>query len=924
MLRLGSPRLGCAARRRYWARWAHRTRSRRARTCFPIRRKGKERSVDHPLVAAYFLRHSVPSALRGTADNDAGATKRLVVLAGGARRRKARALSVQILVLAELAARGAAALGRSSKRSAAAPTRRKRRTKDPRRQTPPAAFVARPAESWRRRRWRGARSPRALAPTCGRPHGRRQPAGGRVRGSWRDDGRRERVAELAPLRGVARATLATRSRTTRGSISAPRTAAAPPRSLRRRRLAAGYRALANVNLLVAPAAATPRRTSGAEPKARVPKSSQRTRCRAPDSPDACRRARRSAGGVPAQVDAGREWVTLAAHIGASPGFGAAAPETRRRFGGARARRVARLPSSSLSRVLHECDSRRAFLQTFRKESSRLAELPRVRRGARAPRRRRRRRRNRRAQLCSHAGRAAGGAATSFVETRSSRLLRRTWGRSRRSPIGRRRRGRVGARRDSEDERKTRFEPSRPETHRAVRRRRRACVELARRAVALDAARARTGRGVAACFSGTACGDERGGGGTHQGTCSPAPSRLSGVPARGVHGQATSARRSARRSPRSPRCRRRQRRASRRRRRHASRGCFATPARRAAAAGAPGAARGGGGHSARRRPRSRGQARAADTLAAVVAVVADDADGGAAALAATAAVRPPRRRGRPRGAALAWPAGRSPPQRGPSPPRPPRDVDEASSPARRAPVAGGGRGAKRRWVLLRRASRLCWRCSTPTPRRGAKSGETSPCAVVAGARVAYAALAAMYERCSETVAAGQAPPSPRSTRRCRAALDPAAAGGRVARVRGESAGQWARRRGLEGFIAREVSRSRPPSWQNHGIDDRRSKRRRPRSRCFVRGRRRRGASRRVQRLRRARRAHATQSEILREVVRGWRGAVNALVGGGDAPLRLEDATSAALFATADEADRDMLALGSRRRPGSGSQRPRASR
>ena len=506
-----------AAAALHWARWALERGLVALEDLLPESdEKGKERSVDHPLVAAaYFLRHSVPSALRGTADNDAEARRSVSSSSPAARAwRKARVrLSVQILVLAEPRRARRAALGRSSKRSAAAPTRRKRRTKDPRRQTPTpqpcrssTSRVVAASRAWRA----PPRSPRDAGADVagGRMDDVNQLAGASARFLAPTMGDASASPELAPLRGVARATLrhalAYHPRFDLGAADA-RSA----EGLRAaRRLAAGYRALANVNLLrpLLPPQ-TPRRTSGAETEsATVPKSSQAHEMSRARLARRLLLAARALGpeASPAQVDAGREWVTLAAHIGASPEF-----LVRLALGDAEAVSEARAldaspvsASSSPSRAFFtNAILGETFLQTFRKDVVAAVRwnfpacvevlVRRVVDGGDGE--------TAALQLLFAALDApADGAATSFVETKILEALAPHLGTlaslADRSTAARARRKR--RREDSEDERKTRdSEPEpEPETHERFDERRRACVELARRAVALDAACAGTGPG----------------------------------------------------------------------------------------------------------------------------------------------------------------------------------------------------------------------------------------------------------------------------------------------------------------------------------------------------------------------------------------------------------------------------------------------
>ena len=394
---------------------------------------------------------------------------------------------------------------------------------------------------------------------------------------------------------------------------------------------------------------------------------------------------------------------------------------------------------------------------------------------------------------------------------------------------------------------------------------------------------------------------------------------------------TSARRSARRSPRSPRC------SPPRQRRGVAAAAAARLARllrdsgasRAAAGSADGAAfaaaRAGILHAAAT-PFPGYEARAADMLAAVVAVVADDADGGAAALAATAA-RFDRLAagGDARGAPpSAWPARRLPPRRGPSPRTPPRTSTSASSPAR---------PRSRRWRRARseaavgaffaaRVETMLAMLDPDAAARALKSGETSPNAVVAGARVAYAALAAMYERCSkETVAAGPgaAVAALNAAVSKRAALDLGGGGvvGVAVAFAAKARDEWTRRRGLEGFHAIKSPSSEKsvafmeiddhPLPNDDGAPDVL-----PEDAVVAA---RRGAFGAFAAL--VARTQ-TKAKFYEKLFEGGAARWNALVGGGDAPLRLEDVTSAASFATAGERGYAGYVACSRFAPESGSE------
>ena len=235
-----------------------------------------------------------------------------------------------------------------------------------------------------------------------------------------------------------------------------------------------------------------------------------------------------------------------AHRGVAGVFGAA--RTRRRgggFGGARARRVARLRFVvSVSRVLHECDSRRDVSANLPKgrRRGRALELPRVRRGARAPRRRRRRRRNRRApafvRRAGPARRRRRDVVRGDQDPRGSCAAPGDARVARRSVDGgagasEAPEGRLGGR--AEDARfRTRTRTRNP---RAVRR---AAARVRRaRAPRGGARRGVRGDGPGAwprAFPGTACGDERGGGGRRtRGRARPRRRVCRVFRRRGVHG-----------------------------------------------------------------------------------------------------------------------------------------------------------------------------------------------------------------------------------------------------------------------------------------------------------------------------------------------------------------------------------------------------
>ena len=207
-------------------------------------------------------------------------------------------------------------------------------------------------------------------------------------------------------------------------------------------------------------------------------------------------------------------------------------------------------------------------------------------------------------------------------------------------------------------------------------------------------------------------------------------------------------------------------------------------------------------------------------------------------------------------------------------------------------------------------------------RALKSGETSPNAVVAGARVAYAALAAMYERCSkETVAAGPgaAVAALNAAVSKRAALDLGGGGvvGVAVAFAAKARDEWTRRRGLEGFPAIKSPSSEKsvafmeiddhPLPNDDGAPDVL-----PEDAVVAA---RRGAFGAFAAL--VARTQ-TKAKFYEKLFEGGAARWNALVGGGDAPLRLEDVTSAASFATAGERGYAGYVACSRFAPESGSE------
>ena len=815
----------------HWARWALERGLVALEDLLPESdEKGKERSVDHPLVAAaYFLRHSVPSALRGTADNDAEARRSVSSSSPAARAwRKARVrLSVQILVLAELAAREKSGVGAFFEALNGGADASEASDEGPSKADPALSQLDQPSRGGvARLACAAALAPETLGADVagGRMDDVNQLAGASARFLAPTMGDASASPELAPLRGVARATLrhalAYHPRFDLGAADA-RSA----EGLRAaRRLAAGYRALANVNLLrpLLPPQ-TPRRTSGAETEsATVPKSSQAHEMSRARLARRLLLAARALGpeASPAQVDAGREWVTLAAHIGASPEF-----LVRLALGDAEAVSEARAldaspvsASSSPSRAFStDAILGETFLQTFRKDVVAAVRwnfpacvevlVRRVVDGGDGE--------TAALQLLFAALDApADGAATSFVETKILEALAPHLGTlaslADRSTVKRARFFEKKRRReDSEDERKSGSdsEPE-PETHERFDERRRACVELARRAVALDAACAGTGPGrgrvlfperrssegdapgdvLARAVASVACSDAEAFTGDDVGPAQrealaafPALLAAGGVAA-GVAAAAGA---------------------------RLARLLRDSGASRAAAGSADGAAfaaaRAGILHAAAT-PFPGYEAHAADTLAAVVAVVADDADGGAAALAATAArfdrlaaecVQP-----------SAWPAEALAAAAWALASDAAAHVDErvvAGASALPSLAADARSEAAVGAFFATRVETMLAMLDPEAAARALASGETSPGAVVAGARVAYAALAAMYERCSkETVAAGPgaAVAALNAAVSRRAALDLGGGGavGVAAAFAAKARDEWTRRRGLEGFHA----------------------------------------------------------------------------------------------------------------------------
>jgi len=635
--------------------------------------------------------------------------------------------------------------------------------------------------------------------------------------------------EMAPLRRVARDTLrhalAYHPRFDLGSADA-RSA----EGLRAaRRLAAGYRALANVNLL---RPLLPQQTPGeTEPKSSQFREMSRGRL--------ARRlllAARALGpeASPAQLDAGREWVTLAAHIGASPEFvvrlvlgdAEASPEASTEdalFLDASPSRASLSVSRHSPATLGEF-----FLQTFRKDvvaavrwnfSACVETL--VRRvvdggdGETAA-----------LQLLFAALEApASGAATSFVETKILEALAprletlATLADRSTVPVS------VSTRQERKD-RKGNENETETETFERFDERRRACVELARRALALDAACAGTGPGrgrvlfperllraatattetkttekeaapgdaLARAVASVACPDAEAFTGDDVGPAQrEALAAFPALLAAGGNAAAIAAAASAR----------------------LARLLRDSGASRAPAGSADGAAfaaaRAGILHAAAT-PFPGYEARAADTLAAVVAVVADDADGGAEAVASTAARFDDLAAAGDAGGLThsAWPAEALAGAAWALASDAAADVDErvvAGASVLPSLVADARSEKAVGAFFASRVESMLALLDPDAAARSLASGETSPRAVVAGARVAYAALAAMYERCSkETVAAGPgaAVAAFNAAVSRRAALDLGGGGvvGVAAAAAAKARDEWTRRRGLEGL--RDVS------------------------------------------------------------------------------------------------------------------------
>ena len=198
----------------HWARWALERGLVALEDLLPESdEKGKKRSVDHPLVAAaYFLRHSVPSALRGTADNDAEARRSVSSSSPAARAwRKARVrLSVQILVLAELAAREKSGVGAFFEALNGGADASEASDEGPSKADPALSQLDQPSRGGvARLACAAALAPETLGADVagGRMDDVNQLAGASARFLAPTMGDASASPELAPLRGVARATL---------------------------------------------------------------------------------------------------------------------------------------------------------------------------------------------------------------------------------------------------------------------------------------------------------------------------------------------------------------------------------------------------------------------------------------------------------------------------------------------------------------------------------------------------------------------------------------------------------------------------------------------------------------------------------------------------------------------------------------------
>ena len=874
----------------HWARWALERRLVALEDLLPEPEAGP-RDLDHPLrAAARFLRCGVPRALRGTADDDAEARRSASAFSSAARAwRKARVrLSVQILVLAELAAREKSGVGAffEALRGGADESTSGETVRDGSGERD--AEVDAPDEGSDksdRLRSDDSRDPSrggvarlacaaALAPeTLGA-----DVAGGRMDDVNQLAGAAARFLapamgdaaspELEPLRRVARATLrhalAHHPRFDLGAADAH-----SAEGLRAaRRLAAGYRALANVNLLrpLLP----PPGAAGLETETAKTETAKIAKPRSIHDMSRARLARRlllaaralGPEASPAQVAAGREWVTLAAHIGASPEFvvGLALGDAETFSEASTVSDDVESPSSPFLAVspatLGEC-----FSQTFRKDVVAAvrwnfpacveALVRRVVDGGDGE--------TAALQLLFAALDApANGAATSFVETKILEALaphlvtlasladRSSAARARRSEKRASSRGgkdRACRREGSEDDRETRDAKPEPEPETETEteiferfdERRRACVELARRAVALDAACAGSGPGrgrvlfperravtataqedapgdaLARAVASVACPDSEAFTGDDVGPAQrEALAVFPALLAAGGNAAAITAAAAARLA-------------------RLLRDSGASRAPAGSADGAAFAAARAGILRAAATPIPGYESRAALTtdvharaLAAVVAVVADDADGGAEAVAAFAArfdhLAAEKTEGGGDGdsgaLSSAWPAEALAGAAWALASDAAADVEErvvagASALASLVSLAADARSETAVGAFFAsRAESMLAMLDPDAAARALASGETSPGAAVAGARAAYAALAAMYERCSkETVAAGPgaAVAAFNAAVSRRAALDLGGGGviGVAAAAAAKAKDEWTRRRGLEGFRARRL-------------------------------------------------------------------------------------------------------------------------
>ena len=848
----------------HWARWALERDLVALEDLVPEPEAGP-RDGDHPLRAAsFFLRRGVPRALRGIADDDVEARRSASAFSPAARAwRKARVrLSVQILVLAELAAREKSGVGAffealqgggdeatsgETVRDGSGERDRLRRVEGSK--IDPSAVSRDPSrDGIARLACAAALAPETLGADIvgGRMDDVNQLAGASARFLAPAMGDAA-SPEMAPLRRVARATLrhalAYHPRFDLGAADAH-----SAEGLRAaRRLAAGYRALANVNLL---RPLLPQQTplgAGAETETEIATTSKPSPTHEMSRARLARRlllAARALGpeASPAQVAAGREWVTLAAHIGASPEF-----VVRLALGDAET--FSEAPTSgddgetaaSPSRAFSPATLGEWFLQTFRKDVVAAvrwnfpacveALVRRVVDGGDGE--------TAALQLLFAALDApANGAETSFVETkilealaphletiasladRSSAARARRSGARAASPGGG---NRARRREGSEADRKTRdAEPEpEPETETEIferfDERRRACVELARRAVTLDAACAGSGPGrgrvlfperravtataeeeapgdaLARAVASVARPDTESFAGDDVGPAQrEALAAFPALLAAGGNAAAITAAAAARLA-------------------RLLRDSGASRAPAGSADGAAFAAARAGILRAAATPCPGYEARAAETLAAVVAVVADDADGGTDAVAATFARFADlavERRGDGDSGALssAWPAEALAAAAWALASDAAADVDErvvAGAVVLPSLAADARSQTSVGAFFASHAESMLAMLDPDAAARALASGETSPGAAVAGARASYAALAAMYERCSkETVAAGPGAAvtafNAAVSRRAVLDLDGGGVIGVAAAAAAKARDEWTRRRGLEGF------------------------------------------------------------------------------------------------------------------------------